>query len=394
MSKTVPKEFSSEELCKLGKYVIKMVVRQILDDADNDPDNAFEQLKIGSRGKPALRVDINAEDTASRRIRRYKGEKYRSIGVLGEERLANESLDLTGSPKTWALADALDGTDLIERGLGNWCSALVLYCPSNDVGKRIMAVVVGMPNSDIYYSSQDDPDVWVESKSGSKRKVFGPKVFDEKDDPESLDKATICFYGQKISGLKSIFQTKWMQHPELLSSSKVRYQTLAGIPMMLKLSDHRPQKESRGIEVVFDLRGQKPHDVVPGAYLCLKAGAHILDMKDGMPLTIDRLEESLLRPANDESKLKYVMAPTARLAREMYDLLTLCANSRLTVEANVAGANIEVDGAFVGNSPSTLLVTSEEHTISVVKKGYEVWSRTMLVSGPDVLLTPELQIKS
>lgn len=63
----------------------------------------------------------------------------------------------------------------------------------------------------------------------------------------------------------------------------------------------------------------------------------------------------------------------------------------LTVESSVAGADIEVDGSFVGSTPSTVSVVPGQHTIVVKKKGYADWSRSMNVSGSGVHLSAELE---
>ncbi|HEY5331170.1 MAG TPA: PEGA domain-containing protein [Acidobacteriaceae bacterium] len=65
----------------------------------------------------------------------------------------------------------------------------------------------------------------------------------------------------------------------------------------------------------------------------------------------------------------------------------------LLVGSSVPGADIEIDGVFVGSTPSTLSVTPGQHTITVKKKGYSDWSRTMNVSGSDVHLTAEMEAK-
>lgn len=65
----------------------------------------------------------------------------------------------------------------------------------------------------------------------------------------------------------------------------------------------------------------------------------------------------------------------------------------LSVESSVTGADIEIDGAFVGSTPSTVSVAPGQHTISVKKKGYTDWSRTMNVSGRSVRLTADLEAK-
>ncbi|HZQ44810.1 MAG TPA: PEGA domain-containing protein [Acidobacteriaceae bacterium] len=64
----------------------------------------------------------------------------------------------------------------------------------------------------------------------------------------------------------------------------------------------------------------------------------------------------------------------------------------LTVESNQAGADIEIDGNFVGNTPSTVSVAAGQHTITVKKKGYAAWSRTMTVSGGSVRLEADLDV--
>ena len=65
----------------------------------------------------------------------------------------------------------------------------------------------------------------------------------------------------------------------------------------------------------------------------------------------------------------------------------------LAVESNVPGADIEVDGSFVGNTPSMLSVTPGQHTVTVKKKGYADWSRQMNVAGNSVHLNAELAVK-
>lgn len=60
------------------------------------------------------------------------------------------------------------------------------------------------------------------------------------------------------------------------------------------------------------------------------------------------------------------------------------------VESNVVGADIEVDGNFVGSTPSKVDVTAGSHSISVKKKGYQTWTRTMNVAGTGAKISAEL----
>jgi hypothetical protein len=69
------------------------------------------------------------------------------------------------------------------------------------------------------------------------------------------------------------------------------------------------------------------------------------------------------------------------------------AASGLTVEANVPNCDIEVDGNFVGNTPSTISLPSGKHEIVVKKTGYQDWSRRIMVGGGTVRLSAEMVTK-
>lgn len=56
------------------------------------------------------------------------------------------------------------------------------------------------------------------------------------------------------------------------------------------------------------------------------------------------------------------------------------------------GADIEVDGSFVGNTPSDVQVSEGEHTVSVKKLGFKDWERKLKVTGgSSVHLNAELE---
>lgn len=69
------------------------------------------------------------------------------------------------------------------------------------------------------------------------------------------------------------------------------------------------------------------------------------------------------------------------------------ATASLSVDSSVPGADIAVDGNFVGSTPSTVSVATGKHIITVTKKGYADWSRTMSVSGSAVHLNADLEAK-
>jgi len=65
------------------------------------------------------------------------------------------------------------------------------------------------------------------------------------------------------------------------------------------------------------------------------------------------------------------------------------AAASLAVSSTPAGADIYLDGQFVGNTPSTLNVTGS-HTVAVKKNGFQDWTRQMSFSGGSITLNAEL----
>ena len=62
----------------------------------------------------------------------------------------------------------------------------------------------------------------------------------------------------------------------------------------------------------------------------------------------------------------------------------------LAIDSTPAGADVEIDDAFVGNTPSTVSVAPGSHKIAVKKKGYTDWTKTLSVTGGTVHLNAEL----
>jgi hypothetical protein len=63
----------------------------------------------------------------------------------------------------------------------------------------------------------------------------------------------------------------------------------------------------------------------------------------------------------------------------------------LAVDSDPSGADIEIAGAFVGSTPSTLSVPPGTYQIAVKKRGYATWIRTLDVRGGTVHVTAALE---
>jgi len=66
-------------------------------------------------------------------------------------------------------------------------------------------------------------------------------------------------------------------------------------------------------------------------------------------------------------------------------------DAQLEITSNPAGAEISVDGNFVGDTPSELAVAAGVHTIAISKRGYKPWERKLTVSRGKVTVAAELE---
>jgi PEGA domain len=64
---------------------------------------------------------------------------------------------------------------------------------------------------------------------------------------------------------------------------------------------------------------------------------------------------------------------------------------RIAVSSVPPRADIEVDGSFVGNTPSVIEVSPGEHSVVVKKAGYKTWERKLKVTGGSVNVSAELE---
>ena len=63
----------------------------------------------------------------------------------------------------------------------------------------------------------------------------------------------------------------------------------------------------------------------------------------------------------------------------------------VSISSSATAADIEVDGAFVGNTPTSIMLPSGPHVV-VVKKGQKTWQRALQVgSGGTITLSAPLQ---
>lgn len=65
--------------------------------------------------------------------------------------------------------------------------------------------------------------------------------------------------------------------------------------------------------------------------------------------------------------------------------------TQVNVTSTPSGAEIELDGAFVGNTPSAISVSQGDHVVSIAKKGYKPWERKVKVTVGKIEIAAELE---
>jgi hypothetical protein len=107
----------------------------------------------------------------------------------------------------------------------------------------------------------------------------------------------------------------------------------------------------------------------------------------GKDVTIPKGTEITVYVNGDTVFVPPTPAPTAAPTTAVATLNS----AELDITSTPDGADIEIDGAFAGDTPSVVSVTSGEHTIAVKKKGYSGWEKKVNISSGKVSIKAELE---
>jgi hypothetical protein len=67
------------------------------------------------------------------------------------------------------------------------------------------------------------------------------------------------------------------------------------------------------------------------------------------------------------------------------------ATAQLDIASTPSGADIEIDGKFVGSTPSSITVAPGDHDVTIKKSGFADWTRKVSVSSGHVNISAELE---
>ena len=142
-----------------------------------------------------------------------------------------------------------------------------------------------------------------------------------------------------------------------------------GFPFHGRLTDHDVRNlQARGAEVVVVNQNFTVEDLKQAR----------ADCRGETGTTPNQSEEKLgpsapVGNANQPAPSSPAMAASVNLAKP--------STGRVSLLSNPDGADIELDGSFVGNTPSDVQVPEGDHTVTVKKAGFKDWERKIKVSG-------------
>jgi hypothetical protein len=114
--------------------------------------------------------------------------------------------------------------------------------------------------------------------------------------------------------------------------------------------------------------GQKVSGYVRGGNLVLQI--------DGGTRTYGILKSQLLKPTTGNKKPNEdADSAGASALAQRADV------SPVSIKSNPDGADITVDGKYVGSTPSVIRLTAGEHDIGIAKPGFKAWKRNMTVTA-------------
>ena len=70
------------------------------------------------------------------------------------------------------------------------------------------------------------------------------------------------------------------------------------------------------------------------------------------------------------------------------------AKANTAIASNPSGADIEIDGSYVGSTPSSVQLENGEHEIHIRKNGFQDWSRKIKITGGTINVNADLEASS
>jgi hypothetical protein len=96
--------------------------------------------------------------------------------------------------------------------------------------------------------------------------------------------------------------------------------------------------------------------------------------------------------ASHSQELKTVAIPIAQANQVATTAVAVSVEKpKVSVTSTPPGADIEINGNFVGNTPSVVEVDPGKNEVKITRRGFAPWSRTLTVKGGTITVDAELE---
>jgi hypothetical protein len=151
-------------------------------------------------------------------------------------------------------------------------------------------------------------------------------------------------------------------------------------------------------ERVLWRRSKSAHVAVNGEvrYYVDGRNLHILD-EDGKEHTVSIIKEIKKSPSHETTAAWPTVpdapatnASSAFAPSEQPAAPLAVPTASVLIDSKPSGADIEIDGAFVGNTPSSVDLSMGDHAVRISRKGFRSYEKKIHVSGGKINLSPVL----
>jgi hypothetical protein len=156
-----------------------------------------------------------------------------------------------------------------------------------------------------------------------------------------------------------------------------------GFPFHGRLTDHDVRNlQARGAEVIVLNQNYSDGELKQARSDCQSVTGEA-PMQGNEKLQATSAPNNAAAPVVPAASIEHVGASPAAS--------TTTAAATVKVSSTPDGADIEIDGNYVGSTPSTVGVASGQHEISVKKSGFKPWDRKISVSSGQVNVNAALE---
>lgn len=154
-----------------------------------------------------------------------------------------------------------------------------------------------------------------------------------------------------------------------------------GFPFHGRLTDHDVRNlQGRGAEVIVIEPHYTAEDLKQAREQC-----------KGMTGETPTQASEVKRETSSTDKIDTALPTSGNAGSVEENAISTTVETSVTVDSVPPGAEIELDGEFIGNTPSTIRVVAGSHEITVKKKGFSPWTRKLKVTGGSIKVDAELE---